>query len=62
LIKEKEGGYSVYCPELDIYSEGEDVEDALKKLKEPAELHVEEGGIENLKRGELQDRKLELTI
>jgi predicted RNase H-like HicB family nuclease len=42
LIKEKEGGYTVYCPELDIYTQGENIEDALRNLKEAAELHIEE--------------------
>ncbi len=46
LIKEEEGGYTVYCPELDIYTQGDDVEGAIKNLKEAAELHIEELGIE----------------
>ena len=46
LIKEEEGGYTVYCPELDIYTQGEDIEDAIKNLKQAAELHIEELGIE----------------
>jgi len=45
LIKEEVGGYTVYCPELDIYTQGDDVEDAIKNLKEAAELHIEELGI-----------------
>ena len=45
LIKEEEGGYTVYCPELDIYTQGDDIEDAIKNLKEAAELHIEELGI-----------------
>jgi len=48
LIKEEEGGYTVYCPELDIYTQVEDVEDALNNIKEAAELHIEEVGVENL--------------
>ncbi len=46
LIKEEEGGYTVYCPELDIYTQGDDIEDATKNLKQAAELHIEELGIE----------------
>jgi len=42
LIEEEEGGYTAHCPELDIYSQGDDVEDAVKNLKEAAELHLEE--------------------
>lgn len=28
LFEEEEGGFSVYCPELDIYTQGEDLDDA----------------------------------
>lgn len=45
LIEEEEGGYTVYSPELDIYTQGEDTADALSNLKEAAELHIEEVGI-----------------
>jgi predicted RNase H-like HicB family nuclease len=62
LIREEEGGYTVYCPELDIYTQGEDVEDTLKNLKEAATLHIEEVGFENLKLREVQKRKLEMTL
>ncbi len=62
LIKESEGGYTVYCPELDIYTQGDDVEDAISNLKEAAELHVEELGIENVKLKEIQRREIELAV
>ena len=63
LIKEpKEGGYTVYCPELDIYTQGEDVEDSLRNLKEAAELHIEEIGLENLELKEVERVKLEMVI
>ncbi|MCX7048741.1 MAG: type II toxin-antitoxin system HicB family antitoxin [Candidatus Sumerlaeota bacterium] len=42
LIPEEEGGYSVYCPELDIYTQGETEEECLANLKEAAEVHLEE--------------------
>ncbi len=47
LIEEEEGGYTVYCPELDIYTQGDDIEEAIHNFKEAAELHIEELGIEN---------------
>ena len=47
LIPEEEGGYTVYCPELDIYTQGDTVEEALANLKEAAELHLEEIGPES---------------
>ena len=62
LIKQDEGGYTVYCPELDIYTQGEDVEDAVRNLKEAAELHIEEMGIENIKLKETQRRKVEVIV
>ena len=44
LMTEDEGGYSVYCPELDIYTQGETEEECLINLREAAELHLEELG------------------
>jgi predicted RNase H-like HicB family nuclease len=62
LIEEEEGGYTVYCPELDIYTQGEDVEEALANLKEAAELHIEEIGVQNLKLRKVERRELTLQI
>ena len=61
LIKEEEGGYTVYCPELDIYTQGDDIEDAIRNLKEAAELHIDELGIENIKLKEIQRRQIEMV-
>ena len=44
LIPEDDGGYTVYCPELDIYTQGETEEECLRNLREAAELHLEELG------------------
>jgi predicted RNase H-like HicB family nuclease len=44
LIPEDEGGFTVYCPELDIYTQGETEQECLENLKEAAELHIEEIG------------------
>jgi len=62
LIPEDEGGYTVYCPELDIYTQGEDVEDALANLREAAQLHVEEIGPENLKLSKVKRQELTLEV
>mgnify|MGYP001036497303 CR=1 FL=1 len=62
LIEEEEGGYTVYCPELDIYTQGDNIEDAINNLKEAAELHIEELGIENVKLKEIQRREIELVM
>jgi predicted RNase H-like HicB family nuclease len=42
LIAESRGGYTVYCPELDIYTQGETEEECLGNLREAAELHLEQ--------------------
>jgi len=62
LIEEEEGGYTVYCPELDIYTQGEDVDDALRNLKEAAELHIEELGSEDLRLRKVEHRAVELEV
>ena len=62
LIEQEEGGYTVYCPELDIYTQGDDIEDAISNLKEAAELHIEELGIENLRFKEIKRREIQLVV
>ncbi|MBI5101881.1 MAG: type II toxin-antitoxin system HicB family antitoxin [Nitrospirae bacterium] len=37
----EEGGYVVYCPELDITTEGETVEEAIYMLKDAASGYVD---------------------
>ena len=44
LVPEEEGGFTVYCPEIDIYTQGETEEECLENLKEAAELDLEELG------------------
>lgn len=39
--KEVEGGYSAYCPELGVASQGETIEEAEANLKEACELYIE---------------------
>lgn len=41
LVPEEEGGFSVHCPELDVYSQGETEEEALANIQEAVELHLE---------------------
>ena len=62
LIEEEEGGYTVYCPELDIYTQGDDVADAISNLKEAAELHIEELGFENISLRKINQTELELVV
>ena len=44
LIPEPEGGFTVYCPELDIYTQGDTEPECLENLREAAQLHLEEVG------------------
>jgi len=62
LIEQEEGGYTVYCPELDIYTQGEDVEDALANLREAAQLHIEEIGPQNLNLRKVERQELTLEV
>jgi predicted RNase H-like HicB family nuclease len=45
---EDEGGYSVYCPELDIYTQGETVEESIANLREAVEGYIEVVGLDEL--------------
>jgi len=61
---EEEGGFTVYCPELDIYTQGETVEDAIANLREAAEGYIEVVGLNNLRLRPKPAvrREVELTI
>lgn len=41
LVADPNGGYVAQCPELDVTSQGETVEEALKNIKEASELYLE---------------------
>lgn len=41
IKEEPEGGYSVVCTDLDVASQGESVDEAVKNIKEAVELYVE---------------------
>ncbi len=62
LIEEEVGGFTVYCPELDIYTQGEDRDEALANLREAAQLHIEELGVGNLKLRRVERRGLTLHV
>ncbi|MGD0655011.1 MAG: type II toxin-antitoxin system HicB family antitoxin [Thermoguttaceae bacterium] len=59
LMPEEDGGYSVYCPELDIYTQGETEGECLINLREAAELHLEELG-EKAAIGQVIRREIEV--
>ncbi|MEW6040516.1 MAG: type II toxin-antitoxin system HicB family antitoxin [Elusimicrobiota bacterium] len=66
LIPDKnDGGFVVYCPELDLYTQGETEDDAMKMLEDAARGYIEIVGLENiptLTTSPVQQRKLELQI
>ena len=41
IKEEPEGGYSVVCTDLDVASQGENVDEAVKNIKEAVELYIE---------------------
>ncbi len=41
VIRKQEGRYSAWCPELDVASEGNTIEEAKESLKEALQCHVE---------------------
>lgn len=41
VIKKELGKYASWCPELDVASQGDTMEEARKNLQEAVELHVE---------------------
>ena len=62
LSPAEEGGYVVYCPELDITTEGETVEEALEMIKDAASGYIEVVGFENIPRFSSQNRIKELEL
>ena len=46
IITKENHLYVSHCPELDIASQGETIEDAIKNLKEAIELYLEDEDIE----------------
>jgi len=55
VIHEEDGGFVSLCPELDVASQGETVEEALKNLKEAVELFLEIASEEEAERRELHN-------
>lgn len=57
-----EGGFTVYCPELDIYTQGDDEEEALKNIKEAAEVHIQEIGIDKIRFNKVIRKELQVLV
>jgi predicted RNase H-like HicB family nuclease len=50
IIEREEGGYVSLCPELDIASQGDSIEEAKDNLREALELFFETASQEEVKR------------
>lgn len=65
-ILEREGdGYVALCPEVDVASQGDTVEEATNNLREAVELFFESASPEEIKRrvkGEVYVTRLEVAV
>ncbi len=55
VVRKEQGRYSSWCPELDVASQGDTIEEARQNLQEAVELHVETM-VENGELNELIER------
>ena len=65
IIEREENGYVSLCPELDIASQGDTIEQARDNLKEALELFFETASKEEIKQrlhGEIYLTQVEVTV
>jgi len=62
ILTPEEGGYVVRCPELEITTEGDTKEEALKNIKEAVEGYIEVVGLENIPYFNEKNIKEEIVI
>ena len=65
IIEREDDGYVSLCPELDIASQGDSIEQARNNLREALELFFEAASPEEIKQrlhGEIYVTQLEVTI
>lgn len=62
LIPQKGGGFTVWCPELDIYTQGETEQECLENLREAALLHLEEIGSAKRSFPAIRRRKITVSL
>ena len=64
LTRAEEGGYIVYCPELDITTEGESVEEAIAMIKDAAAGYIDIAGLDNIPSfsGKTLKEELEMVV
>lgn len=65
IIRKEDDGYVALCPELDVVSQGDSIEEAKANLKEAVELFLEcasEGEIDERLGGEAYVSALEVNV
>jgi len=64
LTPAEEGGFIIYCPELDITTEGETADEAMTMLRDAAAGYIEVVGLANIPHfsGKAETRELELVV
>ena len=65
IIEREEGGYVSLCPELDIASQGDTIEEARENLREAIELFLETASSEEIQtrlHDEIYITRLEVAI
>lgn len=62
LVPQDNGGFAVWCPELDIYTQGETEKEGLKNLREAALLHLQELGTKKPALSHVRRRTIRLTL
>ena len=62
LIPQDGGGFTVWCPELDIYTQGDTEPECLENLREAALLHLEELGSPNIPLPPIRHRTIQLNL
>jgi predicted RNase H-like HicB family nuclease len=56
------GGFTVWCPEFDIYTQGDSERECLDNLREAALLHIEELGSKKVLLPAIRYRTIELAL
>ncbi len=65
IIEREDGGYVSFCPEVDVASQGDTIEEARNNLREALELFFESASEEELRerlRGEVFVTSVEVAV
>jgi predicted RNase H-like HicB family nuclease len=62
LREEREGGYSVVCPQLGVASQGETIDEAKRNIVEAVELYFESAKALGILEGVLEDAGIDTRV